>query len=102
MEDERGWVASVIAQGTLSWIESVNKIQKKDLTAGGQYWLSFVCTHLQPSKNETDISIEKAILIASIMSGFKVDVGKIIFHEIGIHANQEQTSLPFPCLITTM
>nr|XP_009601228.1 uncharacterized protein LOC104096545 [Nicotiana tomentosiformis] len=71
MEDERGWVASVIAQGTLSWIESVNKIQKKDLTAGGQYWLSFVCTHLQPSKNETDISIEKAILIASIMSGFK-------------------------------
>nr|XP_016484657.1 PREDICTED: uncharacterized protein LOC107805178 [Nicotiana tabacum] len=36
------------------------------------------------------------------MTGIKIYVGKIIFQKIGIIANQKQTSLLFPCLITTL
>lgn len=81
-EDERSWVASVRAQGTLAQIELGQKIQKKDLTQEGWYWLDLFCSRIQQTKNETDISIEKAILIASIMSGFKIYVGKLIFPKI--------------------
>lgn len=52
-----------------------------------------------PSSNETDLSIEKAILIACIMLGIKVNVGELIFREFRIRANQKETSLLFPCLI---
>jgi len=55
-----------------------------------------------PSRNETNINIEKALLITCIMTGIKIDVGEIIFRELGIRANQKQALLPFPCLITAL
>lgn len=61
---ERAWVASVIANGTPSWIASCQRIHKRDLTQEGQYWLSFVYFRIMPAKNETDIIIEKEILNA--------------------------------------
>ncbi|XP_019225266.1 PREDICTED: actin cytoskeleton-regulatory complex protein PAN1-like [Nicotiana attenuata] len=36
------------------------------------------------------------------MSGIKIDVGAVIFQEIGIRETQTATSLPFPSLITTL
>ncbi|XP_059283778.1 uncharacterized protein LOC132037300 isoform X2 [Lycium ferocissimum] len=103
-ENEREWVVSAIAQRTLTplWINPKHKIIKKDLNVEAKYWLNFVSCRLQPSKNETDIQTEKAILIASIMSGYPVNMGLIIFREIGDRARRERTSLPFPCLITAL
>lgn len=46
--------------------------------------------------------MDKAILIASIMLSFKIDVGMITFSDISVRVNQEQTLLPFPFLVTTL
>lgn len=101
-ENECGWIASVIAKGTPAWVDPQHKIYKEDLTREGRYWLSFVTSRLVPTQNETEIAIEKALLIACIMTGIKIDVGALIFQEIGIRAMQHATSLPFPCLITAL
>ncbi|KAK4372967.1 hypothetical protein RND71_008351 [Anisodus tanguticus] len=55
-----------------------------------------------PSKNDNDISLKKAIIIASLMSRFMVDVGKIIWKEIMERAIRTNTSLPFSSLITAL
>lgn len=66
------------------------------------YWLSFICSLIQPMGNETNVSLEKEILIACIMSGFQIDLGQLIFPDVRVRVNQKKTLLPFPCPIDAL
>jgi len=52
------------------------------------------------SQNESILRNPKAMLVGVIIERHKINVGGIIVEVILIQASQEQTSIPFPMLIT--
>ncbi|MCD7457470.1 hypothetical protein HAX54_035156 [Datura stramonium] len=62
----------------------------------------FVCPRLTPSKNDNEVTLVQAILIAHIMEEIHINVGDIIAMEIKDRARQAHTSLPFPVLVTNI
>ncbi|KAK4366014.1 hypothetical protein RND71_013894 [Anisodus tanguticus] len=100
-DNELPWVASVIStQDKPQWLDPKFKIKRNSLTIKAKHWLDFITCRFLPINKNQDTSIEKAILLAYIMSIFNINVREIIAYEMGQRADQGQTSLPFPYLIS--
>ncbi|KAK4359792.1 hypothetical protein RND71_022021 [Anisodus tanguticus] len=82
MDDHRVWAASVIAKETPDWIDPPISIHKNTLKNEAKFWLSIICSRVLPSFNDTNIGLEKAIMIACLMSELGINVEEIIQDEI--------------------
>lgn len=55
-----------------------------------------------PIKGDNMFGDDRVVLLASLISRFKLNLREIIENEIRIHATKPNTSYPFPCLITQL
>lgn len=76
MEAVRPWLAKILAPGyTPPWVAAGAQIFRKTLSFKAKGWKIFVCTWLDPCLNENHLSLKMAVLLASIMVGYLVNVG---------------------------
>lgn len=90
-----GTAWSVSTQGALT-------IPRTSLTPQCKVWYHFLKTLLRPSTHVQTVSKDRVLLRDSIISGRPIDVGRIIYQELGVCASKKGGSLWFPFLITCL
>ncbi|MED6220941.1 hypothetical protein PIB30_049627 [Stylosanthes scabra] len=66
-------------------------LRRNDLEPMAKGWYDFVCRSILPTTNRSELTVERAVLIHSIIIGENINVEEIIAH-----------SLPFPSIIATL
>ncbi|MED6141506.1 hypothetical protein PIB30_104122, partial [Stylosanthes scabra] len=67
-------------------------------------WYEFVCRSILPTTNRSELTLERAMLIHSIIIGENINVEKIIAEQIYkfIYKTDISFSLPFPSIIAAL
>lgn len=82
-----------------SWLTSRVQIQKTDIYMEARYRLSFFCSNLFPSQNQSIHASPRELLIFIIITKKGLNLGLLIIPNIACRAQQKQTSVTFPFLI---
>ena len=64
------------------WITSNLRMDSSEFTAEAKTWLSIICSRIIPSKKESDVSVDWAVIICAIMEGLDINVGELILQQI--------------------
>ncbi|KAF3614422.1 hypothetical protein FXO38_35686 [Capsicum annuum] len=81
------------------WIEGKDVIKKATLTFSAKSWWLLVRYRLCPTVTENLLTLDGAVVIASIMDGYNINFAENIRHELHKRAFGETTTLPFLCLV---
>ncbi|KAK8930850.1 hypothetical protein KSP39_PZI016805 [Platanthera zijinensis] len=99
-----GMAALLCAAPGPNWSNPTKFVLKTNcLSRIAKVWLLFVNASIMPTKHANHISLDKLALLYCIVSGRKIDVGKVIFQMIQSKAREEKVrQLWFPVLITEL
>ncbi|MED6195176.1 hypothetical protein PIB30_035498 [Stylosanthes scabra] len=79
-------------------------LRRNDLEPMAKGWYDFVCRSILPTTNRSELTVERAILIHSIIIGENINVEEIIadqFYKF-IYKTDLSSSLPFPSIIAAL
>ncbi|MED6146733.1 hypothetical protein PIB30_037357 [Stylosanthes scabra] len=79
-------------------------LRRTDLEPMTKGWYDFVCRSIMPTTNRSKLTVERAVLIHSIMIGENINVEEIIakqFYKF-IYKMDLSSSLPFPSIIAAL
>lgn len=76
------------------------KILRKNLNFEARGWLTFVCNRLDPTSHDQTIPLPRAVLIASIMAGFPINVGNVMYRVITSMGVDSDRNFPYPNTFT--
>ncbi|MED6150119.1 hypothetical protein PIB30_069266, partial [Stylosanthes scabra] len=79
-------------------------LRRSDLEPMTKGWYKFVCRSILPTTNRSELTIERAVLIHSIIIGENINVEEIIAEQIYkfIYKTDISSSLPFPSIIAAL
>ncbi|MED6184476.1 hypothetical protein PIB30_047798 [Stylosanthes scabra] len=79
-------------------------LRRADLQPMARGWYEFVCRSIIPTTNHSEVTVERAVLIHSIIIGEDIQVEEIIADQIYKHVNKTnlRSKLPFPGLISLL
>ncbi|MED6177009.1 hypothetical protein PIB30_093669 [Stylosanthes scabra] len=79
-------------------------IRRSDLEPMTKGWYEFVCRSILPTTNRSKLTVERAMLIHSIIIGENINVEKIIAEQIYkfVYKMDISSSLPFPSIIAAL
>ncbi|KAK4731432.1 hypothetical protein R3W88_024420 [Solanum pinnatisectum] len=95
------WISRLIESGSeaAAWVDNPQMhITKASLTFPAKVWWAVVRAQLRSTGNENTISPLLSSLVACIMVGYPLNVGRIIITEMRDCALNERASLQFLCL----
>uniref|UniRef100_M1DD22 Putative plant transposon protein domain-containing protein n=1 Tax=Solanum tuberosum TaxID=4113 RepID=M1DD22_SOLTU len=96
------WIAKQIAIDgeNAVWVTTMlTLIPKSSLSFPAKVWWAIVRAQLRPTRNSNTLSPSLASLVACLMAGYPVNVGRIIATKMINRALNEKSRFPFPCLI---
>ncbi|MED6209755.1 hypothetical protein PIB30_057807 [Stylosanthes scabra] len=79
-------------------------LRRADLEPMTKGWYDFVCRSIMPTTNRSELTVERAVLIHSIIMGENINVEEIIakqFYKF-IYKTDLSSSLPFPSIIAAI
>ncbi|MED6137734.1 hypothetical protein PIB30_067719 [Stylosanthes scabra] len=79
-------------------------LRRADLEPMTKGWYDFVCRSIMPTTNRSELTVERAVLIHSIIIGENINVEEIIakqFYKF-IYKTDLASSLPFPSIIAPL
>ncbi|MED6196175.1 hypothetical protein PIB30_044915 [Stylosanthes scabra] len=79
-------------------------LRRADLEPMTKGWYDFVCRSIMPTTNRSELTVERAVLIHSIINGENINVEEIIakqFYKF-IYKTDLASSLPFPSIIAAL
>ncbi|MED6155909.1 hypothetical protein PIB30_009683 [Stylosanthes scabra] len=79
-------------------------LRRNDLEPMAKGWYDFVCRSILPTTNHSELTVERAVLIHSIIIGENINVEEIIadqFYKF-IYKTDLSSSLPFPSIIAAL
>ncbi|MED6177856.1 hypothetical protein PIB30_101971 [Stylosanthes scabra] len=79
-------------------------IRRSDLEPMTKGWYEFICRSILPTTNRSELTVERAMLIHSIIIGENINVEEIIAEQIYKFVNKADisSSLPFPSIIAAL
>ncbi|MED6140330.1 hypothetical protein PIB30_092116, partial [Stylosanthes scabra] len=79
-------------------------LRRNDLEPMAKGWYDFVCRSIMPTTNRSELTVEKAMLIHSIIIGENINVEEIIAEQFYkfIYKTDLSSSLPFPSIIAAL
>ncbi|MED6201984.1 hypothetical protein PIB30_100794 [Stylosanthes scabra] len=79
-------------------------LRRSDLEPMTKGWYEFVCRSILPTTNPSELTIERAMLIHSIIIGENINVEEIIAEQIYkfVYKTDISSSLPFPSIIAAL
>ncbi|MED6162391.1 hypothetical protein PIB30_070017 [Stylosanthes scabra] len=79
-------------------------LRRNDLEPMAKGWYDFVCRSIMPTTNRSELTVERAVLIHSIIIGENINVEKIIAEQFYkfIYKTNLSSSLPFPSIIAAL
>ncbi|MCD9642241.1 hypothetical protein HAX54_028932 [Datura stramonium] len=104
MSEAPKWLVSTGLNGwtTLVLANTKERIVKSTLIFAAKFWWAVVWLRLFPIGGDNTLAEYRAVLAATLVLGFPLNMGAIIIEEINCRAMKLSTSLPFPCLITRL
>ncbi|MED6112188.1 hypothetical protein PIB30_059379 [Stylosanthes scabra] len=79
-------------------------LRRADLEPMTKGWYDFVCRSILPITNGSELTVERAVLIHSIIIGESINVEEIIANQIYkfVYKTDLSSSLPFPSIIAAL
>ncbi|MED6145343.1 hypothetical protein PIB30_024244 [Stylosanthes scabra] len=79
-------------------------LKRTDLDSMAKDWYDFICRSIIPTTNRSEVTVERAVLIHSIIIGENINVEEIIAEQIYkfVYKNNLSSSLPFPSVIALL
>ncbi|MED6196692.1 hypothetical protein PIB30_049764 [Stylosanthes scabra] len=79
-------------------------LRKADLEPMTKGWYEFICRSILPTTNRSELTVEMAVLIHSIIIGENINVEEIIADQIYmfVYKTDVSSSLPFPSIIAAL
>ncbi|MED6213570.1 hypothetical protein PIB30_094638 [Stylosanthes scabra] len=79
-------------------------LRKSDLEPMTKGWYEFICRSILPTTNRSELTVERAVLIHSIIIGENINVEEIIAEQIYkfVYKMDTSSSLPFPSIIAAL
>ncbi|MED6139558.1 hypothetical protein PIB30_084937 [Stylosanthes scabra] len=79
-------------------------LRRSDLEPMMKGWYEFVCRSILPTTNRSELTVERAMLIHSIIIGENINVEEIIPEQIYkfVYKTDISSSLPFPSIIAAL
>ncbi|MED6177985.1 hypothetical protein PIB30_103322, partial [Stylosanthes scabra] len=79
-------------------------LRRNDLEPMAKGWYDFVCRSIMPTTNRSELTVERAVLIHSIIIGENINVEEIIAEQFYkfIYKTDLSSSLPFPSIIAAL
>ncbi|MED6184627.1 hypothetical protein PIB30_049267 [Stylosanthes scabra] len=79
-------------------------LKRTDLDPMAKGWYDFLCRSVLPTTNRSEVTVERAVLIHSIIIGENINVEEIIADQIYkfVYKTDLSSSLPFPSIIAAL
>ncbi|MED6186904.1 hypothetical protein PIB30_071128 [Stylosanthes scabra] len=79
-------------------------LRRSDLEPMSKGWYEFVCRSILPTTNRSELTVERAMLIHSIIISKNINVEEIIAEQIYkfVYKTDISSSLPFPSIIAAL
>ncbi|MED6201662.1 hypothetical protein PIB30_097201 [Stylosanthes scabra] len=79
-------------------------LRRSDLEPMSKGWYEFVCRSILPTTNRSELTVERAMLIHSIIINENINVEEIIAEQIYkfVYKTDISSSLPFPSIIAAL
>ncbi|MED6226508.1 hypothetical protein PIB30_104393, partial [Stylosanthes scabra] len=79
-------------------------LRRSDLEPMTKGWYEFICRSILPNTNHSELTVERGVLIHSIIIGENINVEEIIAEQIYkfVYKTDTSSSLPFPSIIAAL
>ncbi|MED6151153.1 hypothetical protein PIB30_079562 [Stylosanthes scabra] len=79
-------------------------LRRSDLEPMSKGWYEFICRSILPTTNRSELTVERVVLIHSIIIGENINVEEIIAEQIYkfVYKTDTSSSLPFPSIIAAL
>ncbi|KAL4334833.1 hypothetical protein GQ457_07G006440 [Hibiscus cannabinus] len=111
---ELGWfrLARQPARANYNWViefyantewnttdKNLNSVSRLSLQPEAKLWITFVKRNLMPTSHNQTVDRTRLLLINTILTGYRVNVGEILAKELAAACAIDKGILAFPCLI---
>ncbi|KAL4313566.1 hypothetical protein GQ457_01G021940 [Hibiscus cannabinus] len=79
-----------------------NSVSRLNLLPEVKLWNTFVKRNLMPSSHNHTVDRTRLLLIHTILTGYKVNIGEILVKELAAACANDKGILAFPCLISAL
>ncbi|KAL4377544.1 hypothetical protein GQ457_02G033680 [Hibiscus cannabinus] len=77
-------------------------VSRQSLQPEAKLWNTFVKRNLLPTSHNQTVDRTRLLLINTIMTGYRVNVGEILSNELAAHCRSDKGILAFPSLVTAL
>ncbi|KAL4352589.1 hypothetical protein GQ457_06G011850 [Hibiscus cannabinus] len=79
-----------------------NSVSRLSLLPEAKLWNTFVKRNLMPTSHNQTVDSTRLLLINTIMTGYRVNIGEILAKELAATCANDKGILAFPCLISAL
>ncbi|KAK9041294.1 hypothetical protein V6N11_016403 [Hibiscus sabdariffa] len=104
-EEDYEVIKNLLCQPNTQWNTTGRNpysVSRQSLIPEAKLWNTFVKRNLLPTSHNQTVDRTRLLLISTIMTGFRVNVGEILANELAALCQSDKGILAFPCLVSAL